>query len=224
MAFNLHKNGSPEGTSESNSKFDLSKNVAATGGTVVDRKRSNPLIYIVIGLLMVAGTALYLLSNRGVPIEKTGALSATSDTVETPAMSAKSTGAIDEVEKVVSAGSEKVSSQDEKAVNKIPAQFASGASSFNNLDKRIVNDIIAYLVNNSSARLEVFGYASSEGSVAVNQSISQARADAFKNYLIAKSVKADRIKAIGNGIANPIASNDTESGRRKNRRVEVRLN
>ena len=79
-------------------------------------------------------------------------------------------------------------------------------------------------MNNSSARLEVFGYASSEGSVAVNQSISQARADAFKNYLIAKSVKADRIKAIGNGIANPIASNDTESGRRKNRRVEVRLN
>ncbi len=73
----------------------------------------------------------------------------------------------------------------------------------------------------TTLKISVFGYASSEGDIAFNQSISQARADAYKKWLIRKGIDESLVTAIGKGIENPIASNDTEAGRRKNRRVEV---
>jgi outer membrane protein OmpA-like peptidoglycan-associated protein len=69
----------------------------------------------------------------------------------------------------------------------------------------------------------VNGYASSDGTLAINQIVSQARADAFKEYLVSRSVAANRIIAEGKGIENPVASNETNSGRKKNRRVEITI-
>jgi len=42
-------------------------------------------------------------------------------------------------------------------------------------------------------------------------------------YLVSKGVNAENIKAVGKGIENPVASNDDEAGRSKNRRVEVKF-
>lgn len=225
MAFNLNKNDGPEGTSASNSKFDLSKNVTSAPAVDGNSNRSSVLTYVVIGLLLVAGAAWYLLSNRSSPTEKNDDVSSTLNTVDSSSAVGKSPTVTNEAEKLIDDESKKVISQEsEKAVNKIPVRFGRGTVSFSGLDHSIVHDIVAHLASNPSAKLEVLGYASSEGSVAINQTISQARADAFKNYLIAKDVTADRISAIGKGIEDPIASNDTESGRQKNRRVEVRWN
>ena len=74
-----------------------------------------------------------------------------------------------------------------------------------------------------TGKINVFGYASSEGGPALNQSISQARADAYKKVLVRSGVADSLVTAQGKGIDNPIASNDTEKGRRKNRRVEVQI-
>jgi OmpA-OmpF porin, OOP family len=55
-----------------------------------------------------------------------------------------------------------------------------------------------------------------------NQKLSQARADSVRQYLISNfGIKASRLTAVGYGLTRPIASNNTEEGRQKNRRVQA---
>jgi OOP family OmpA-OmpF porin len=55
-----------------------------------------------------------------------------------------------------------------------------------------------------------------------NQKLSQARADSVRQYLISNfGIKASRLTAVGYGLTKPIASNNTEEGRQRNRRVQA---
>lgn len=56
-----------------------------------------------------------------------------------------------------------------------------------------------------------------------NKDLSLRRARAIADILVARGISADRISAVGYGDTHPIDSNDTEQGRAKNRRVEVKL-
>jgi len=68
--------------------------------------------------------------------------------------------------------------------------------------------------------LHIIGYTDSRGADAYNQKLSERRAQSVANYLIEQDpARASFIKVIGRGEADPIASNDTEEGRRQNRRV-----
>jgi len=64
------------------------------------------------------------------------------------------------------------------------------------------------------------GHTDSIGSDALNQALSEARAKAVADYLAAKGVAPDRLSAVGYGETQPIASNDTDRGRRQNRRIQ----
>jgi outer membrane protein OmpA-like peptidoglycan-associated protein len=70
-------------------------------------------------------------------------------------------------------------------------------------------------------KLMIEGYTDSTGSVSYNQKLSERRAQSVYNYLLEQGVAADRMKMIGFGKANPIASNRTQQGRMLNRRVEI---
>jgi chemotaxis protein MotB len=59
--------------------------------------------------------------------------------------------------------------------------------------------------------------------IASNQELSQRRADAVMQFLISQGMKPPLVAAKGFGDADPVASNDTEEGRAKNRRVELSL-
>ena len=71
--------------------------------------------------------------------------------------------------------------------------------------------------------VEVSGHTDSIGSDAVNQRISEQRAQAVASYLVAQGVQPARIETVGMGKRFPIADNATEAGRSMNRRVEIRL-
>ncbi|MBI3235304.1 MAG: OmpA family protein, partial [Bacteroidetes bacterium] len=60
------------------------------------------------------------------------------------------------------------------------------------------------------------------GSKAANLKLSKERAESVKRYLISKGVK-NKINATGYGDTRPVAENDTEEGRQKNRRVELKI-
>ena len=105
--------------------------------------------------------------------------------------------------------------------NKVTATFKKAGTGPENIDSEIVEQIKSYLENNIKGSITIFGFASSEGDLASNKIISQARADNFKNYLILQGISADKIISMGKGIDDPIANNDTEEGRQMNRRVEV---
>jgi outer membrane protein OmpA-like peptidoglycan-associated protein len=69
--------------------------------------------------------------------------------------------------------------------------------------------------------LSVEGYTDSVGSDAFNQTLSEQRANAVRDYLIQQGLDPTSIVATGFGKSNPVASNDTTAGRQQNRRVEI---
>ncbi len=69
--------------------------------------------------------------------------------------------------------------------------------------------------------LSVEGYTDSVGTVAFNQTLSEQRANAVRDYLVQQGLDPTSITATGFGEANPVASNDNAAGRQQNRRVEI---
>ena len=91
-------------------------------------------------------------------------------------------------------------------------------SSLSTLDKTI-----AGLKKNAKAKVEIEGHTSSEGGEEYNQKLSEDRANSVRDYMISKGISKDRVTAVGYGYSRPKASNDTEEGRKQNRRIEVRV-
>ena len=77
------------------------------------------------------------------------------------------------------------------------------------------------LINNPQTNVQVFGFTDNTGSMAVNQRVSDGRADAVRNYLVNSGVAGSRITAQGLPMQDYVASNDTAEGRAQNRRVEI---
>ncbi|HWR99585.1 MAG TPA: OmpA family protein, partial [Prolixibacteraceae bacterium] len=75
----------------------------------------------------------------------------------------------------------------------------------------------------AETNIDIFGYTDITGTPEYNLKLSAERAAAVKNYLISKGIEASRMKTTGLGIADPIASNDTEEGKSQNRRVEFAI-
>jgi outer membrane protein OmpA-like peptidoglycan-associated protein len=74
---------------------------------------------------------------------------------------------------------------------------------------------------NPDANITIEGHTDSQGQRDYNMQLSQKRADAVKDQLVARGVAADRIKTVGIGPDRPIADNKTAEGRANNRRVEI---
>ena len=86
-----------------------------------------------------------------------------------------------------------------------------------------LNTIAATLKEYNQTIVEVSGHTDSIGSDAANQTLSERRANAVSSYLIGQGVQRERFEVVGMGERYPVASNDTDSGRALNRRVEIRL-
>lgn len=69
----------------------------------------------------------------------------------------------------------------------------------------------------------VEGHTDNRGSATYNQGLSERRANSVANYLKMQGVMGERISTRGFGLDNPVADNDTEEGRAKNRRVEIAI-
>lgn len=89
---------------------------------------------------------------------------------------------------------------------------------------RATLDKVAQSLNEyPNSLIDVYGHTDSTGSDAYNQTLSENRARTVANYLTSRGVSASRIRSQGFGETMPVASNDTEEGRAKNRRVEIKI-
>ncbi len=79
------------------------------------------------------------------------------------------------------------------------------------------------LQNDPNARIEIIGHTDSTGSDALNNPLSEDRARSVRDYLAARGVASNRIQTAGRGEREPLADNNSESGRARNRRVEIFL-
>ena len=101
--------------------------------------------------------------------------------------------------------------------------FASDSANITSSFYSALNGIAQSLNNYPETRIQVNGYTDNTGKDAHNQELSQRRANAVAQYLIAQGVSSNRIVANGFGSSNPIASNSTPDGRLQNRRVEIKI-
>jgi OOP family OmpA-OmpF porin len=86
-----------------------------------------------------------------------------------------------------------------------------------------LDDLLAAMRTNPDMKVEIAGHTDDRGSKSYNKDLSQRRAEAVKEYLLEKGIREKRVRAKGYGETKPVASNDTQQGRQKNRRVEVRI-
>ncbi|MEA2699183.1 MAG: hypothetical protein QOI66_3454, partial [Myxococcales bacterium] len=84
-----------------------------------------------------------------------------------------------------------------------------------------LNQVADALLQNKERTVIVEGHTDSRGSAALNQSLSQRRADAVRVYLISRGYPPERIEAHGIGPDRPLADNKSPEGRANNRRVEI---
>lgn len=101
--------------------------------------------------------------------------------------------------------------------------FDTGKSSIKATSTGVMVDIIMILNEYPNAKFTVEGHTDSVGSDKLNQTLSESRALAVKEFLIEKGINAFRLNAVGYGESKPIATNNTASGRTQNRRVEINL-
>jgi SecD/SecF fusion protein len=86
-----------------------------------------------------------------------------------------------------------------------------------------LNNLVEVMKAHPGLRLKIGGYTDSTGNEAANQKLSQERAAAVVAELTRKGVVADRVVSEGYGSAHPVATNATEEGRAKNRRMALRV-
>lgn len=87
---------------------------------------------------------------------------------------------------------------------------------------RSLDALVVQLKKFPKVKFIIQGHADNSGTDAINTKLSQERADVVKAYLVSKKVDVKRISTKAMGSAYPIANNDMEEGRAKNRRVEIK--
>ena len=105
--------------------------------------------------------------------------------------------------------------------SKVTIPFSINSNAIDDESFPILDQIANHLVTHPTITVGVKGYTDNSGPSTYNESVSGFRASAVQSYLIGKGVDPQKIKVFAMGNANPIASNSTIDGRRKNRRVEI---
>ena len=99
--------------------------------------------------------------------------------------------------------------------------FAVGRSDIQSNFAPVLDKFAMSLRNNANTDVRIVGHTDSTGSEAVNNPLSVDRAASTRSYLAGRGVDGRRIMIEGMGERYPIASNDTNDGRARNRRVEI---
>ena len=110
----------------------------------------------------------------------------------------------------------------ERTVTLRGVNFASGRDELTPSSFAVLDDVARQLVEAPTIRIEVVGHTDATGGRTRNISLSLARAEAVRAYLVMQGVPSERLVARGYGPDQPIANNKTPTGRAANRRVELR--
>ena len=106
-------------------------------------------------------------------------------------------------------------------INMADVLFATGKYDLQPQAREALAKLSGIVLAHPGLRLSIEGYTDSTGTEAFNQTLSEQRANAVRDYLIQQSLEATSVTATGFGETNPAASNDTTAGRQLNRRVEI---
>ena len=105
----------------------------------------------------------------------------------------------------------------------IPADisFDTNSAHIKSQFRPVLNSFVSSLRSNPNTHVIVVGHTDSTGNASINDPLSLNRANATRDYIFSQGVRGPRIQTDGRGAREPVASNDSNWGRSKNRRVEI---
>jgi outer membrane protein OmpA-like peptidoglycan-associated protein len=101
--------------------------------------------------------------------------------------------------------------------------FETGSSVLKPESFRSLNALIGFLKEYPNVVVEIGGHTDNVGSATLNEALSEGRAFAVAEYVISQGINAQRVVSKGYGFSKPVASNQTEEGRNRNRRVDFTI-
>ena len=102
-------------------------------------------------------------------------------------------------------------------------EFALDRAELTPAGREVLDTVVRFMNDQPEIELDVWGHTDATGGEVYNLRLSQRRAAAAVAYLVEKGIAAKRLKSAGFGESRPLASNDTEEGRDRNRRVELNI-
>ncbi|MEX5744455.1 OmpA family protein [Massilia sp. X63] len=102
-------------------------------------------------------------------------------------------------------------------------EFESGKATLTDAGMQVLDQMSAAMQKLKGVKVEVIGHTDNAGSRAGNLSLSQARAEAVKAYIVGKGIAAETIAVSGEGPDRPVADNRTPEGKARNRRIEFKV-
>ncbi|TQV86684.1 OmpA family protein [Aliikangiella coralliicola] len=103
-------------------------------------------------------------------------------------------------------------------------KFANNSDAITNDFSQEISKVATFMRQYPDTTVVIEGHTDSRGAASYNQSLSQKRAEAVRNYLISEfNIDSQRVSAVGKGESSPIADNETAEGRAANRRVQAEI-
>nr|WP_229521220.1 OmpA family protein [Massilia sp. IC2-477] len=102
-------------------------------------------------------------------------------------------------------------------------EFESGKATLTEAGMAVLNQMSEAMQKIKGVKVEVIGHTDNAGSRAGNLSLSQARAEAVKTYIVGKGIAPETIAVSGEGPDRPVADNRTPEGKARNRRIEFKV-
>lgn len=101
--------------------------------------------------------------------------------------------------------------------------FNHNSNELNSRSLRVLDKLSKFIRQHPDSNVIIEGYTDSKGKYWYNKRLSETRAEIVKGYFVERGISHRRIKAVGMGSENPIASNETLADRKINRRVEIKI-
>ena len=125
---------------------------------------------------------------------------------------------------LLSCGNNQAKSEQSEYVDSVITEVEFDSANLTEESYPTLNQIASILKDNPTwASLKVKGHTDSTGPESYNQGLSERRAQAVADYLIAQGVSSSAVSTQGFGESQPIATNNTADGRKANRRVEFEV-
>lgn len=186
-----------------------------------EEKKKFPWWIIILALLLLGILAYFLLSKKSTPpVVAAPQVAITTPTIapvvaKTPEVQPE-IDTITAIKNAIAAGA----NTENRSINFNDILFKYDSDSILTESNESLNEAFSFLNDIPQLKVKIVGHTSNEGKAKYNEKLSKKRALAVLNYLVGKGISEDRMNAEGKGSYEPVAENDTDENKKKNRRIQ----